>query len=70
MSMVEICIIKQEDFMIILDEMNREDLIEVIKMKDELIRELKEELDAYKDLVEELRMKMGIKNNNFSGNGD
>lgn len=55
--------------MVRLDEMNREELIEVVKMKDELIRELKEEIDAYKTLVDELQIKLG-KSNNYTGNGD
>lgn len=41
--------------MVKLEEMSREDLIEVIRMKDELLKELKEEIAAYRALVEELQ---------------
>jgi len=56
--------------MVKLEEMNKEELLEVIRMKDELIRELKEEVAAYRALVEELQSKLGMRDNNFSGHGD
>jgi len=56
--------------MVKLEEMSREELIEVIKMKDELISELKEELSAYRTLVEELQAKLGMRDYNYSGHGD
>lgn len=56
--------------MVKLEEMSKEELLEVIRMKDELIQELKEEIAAYRTLVEELQTKLGMRDNNFSGNGD
>ncbi|MDI9514175.1 MAG: hypothetical protein GX384_04920 [Clostridiaceae bacterium] len=56
--------------MVKLEEMSREDLIEVIRMKDELLKELKEEIAAYRALVEELQIKLGLRDYNFSGHGD
>jgi len=56
--------------MIKLEEMSREELMEVIRMKDELISELKEELAAYRTLVEELQAKLGVRDYNYSGHGD
>lgn len=56
--------------MVRLDKMSREELIEVIKIKDEIISELKEEIDAYRVLVEELREKLGKSSFHYSGNGD
>jgi hypothetical protein len=56
--------------MVNLQEMSREELIEVIKVKDELLKELREEVDAYRTLVEELQAKLGKKDYPYSGNGD
>lgn len=56
--------------MVNLQEMSREELIEVIKVKDELLKELREEVDAYRALVEELQAKLGKKDYPYSGNGD
>lgn len=56
--------------MVKLEEMSREELIEVIRMKDELLKELKEEVAAYRTLVDELQLKLGMREHNFSGNGD
>ncbi|HHY64877.1 MAG TPA: hypothetical protein GX501_07495 [Clostridiaceae bacterium] len=56
--------------MVRLEEMSREELIEVIRMKDDLIRELREELDAYMVLVEELRDRLGAKGFTIPENGD
>lgn len=56
--------------MIRLEEMNREELMEVIRIKDDLLSELKEEVDCYRILVEELQTKLGIKEYQYSGNGD
>ncbi len=56
--------------MIQLDQMSKEELIEIIRMKDDLLRELKEEIDAYRVLVEELQAKLGKKEFPYSGNGD
>jgi hypothetical protein len=39
-------------------------------MNDELIRELNDEIAAYKTLVEELQIKLGMRDYNFSGHGD
>lgn len=44
--------------MIGIEEMSREELLEVIRMKDELLKELREELDAYQVLVDELQAKL------------
>lgn len=55
--------------MVRLDEMTREELMEVIRVKDELMNELREEIEAYKVLVEELQTRMGAAQP-FSGNGD
>ena len=44
--------------MIGIEEMTREELLEVIRMKDELLKELREELDAYQVLVDELQAKL------------
>lgn len=56
--------------MVQIDKMTKEELIEVIRIKDELIKEQREELDAYSELVEELYAKLGIKDPTFTGNGD
>ncbi|HHW23669.1 MAG TPA: hypothetical protein GXX26_12460 [Clostridiaceae bacterium] len=50
--------------------MSKEELIEVIRIKDQLLKELREEIDAYGALVEELRGKLGISDHTYSGNGD
>jgi hypothetical protein len=56
--------------MVKLEEMSRDELIEVIRIKDILMSELKEELEAYKALVEELQIKLGLRNSDYSGSGD
>lgn len=56
--------------MVQLDKMSREELLEVIRVKDELLKELREEVDAYRELVEELREKLGINDFHYTGNGD
>lgn len=56
--------------MVQLDKMSKEELIEVIKVKDELLKELREEVDAYRELVDELQEKLGIKDFHYTGNGD
>ncbi|NLU52887.1 MAG: hypothetical protein GXX10_08515 [Clostridiaceae bacterium] len=56
--------------MVNLEQMSREELIEVIKIKDELLKELREELEAYRQLVSELQAKLGIVDYPYSGNGD
>jgi len=55
--------------MIKLADMSKEELLEVIRIKDELLREQQEELKAYRELVEELQEKLGMKYP-FPGNGD
>ncbi len=56
--------------MVNLEQMTREELIEVIRIKDELLKELREEIDAYRELVDELQIKLGVKDIPYSGNGD
>jgi hypothetical protein len=56
--------------MIKLEQMSREELIEVIKIKDEIIKELREEIEAYRVLVEDLQTRLGIRDYPISGNGD
>ncbi len=56
--------------MVQLDKMSREELLEVIRVKDELLKELREEVDAYRILVEELQEKLGINEFTYTGNGD
>lgn len=56
--------------MVKIDKMTKEELLEVIRVKDELLKEQREELDAYRELVEELYAKLGIKDSIFTGNGD
>jgi hypothetical protein len=56
--------------MVNLDKMSREELIEVIRVKDQLLKELREEIEAYALLVEELRGKLGKSDHTYSGNGD
>lgn len=56
--------------MVNVEQMSREELIEVIKVKDELLKELREEVDAYRTLVDELQEKLGIREYPYSGNGD
>ena len=56
--------------MVKLEQMSKEELIEVVNMKDELIKELREEVDAYRSLVDELRGKLGKKDYPYTGNGD
>lgn len=40
-------------------DMDREELLEVIRIKDALIRELREELSLYQSLAQELQKKLG-----------
>lgn len=56
--------------MVNLDQMSKEELIEIIRLKDELLKELREEIDAYRVLVEELQIKLGVKEYPYTGNGD
>lgn len=56
--------------MVNLEQMSKEEIIEVVKVKDELLKELREEVDAYRVLVEELQAKLGIKEYPYTGNGD
>jgi len=56
--------------MVQLDKMTREELLEVIRIKDQLIKEQQEELEAYRELVEELRAKLGLNDSLYTGNGD
>ncbi|MGI6085462.1 MAG: hypothetical protein ACOYIF_08450 [Acetivibrionales bacterium] len=56
--------------MVQIDKMTKEELLEVIRIKDELIKELREELDSYRELVDELQAKLGTKDITFTGNGD
>ena len=56
--------------MVQIEKMTKDELIEVIRIKDELLREQREELDAYRELVEELQAKLGINDSVFTGNGD
>ncbi|NLM75673.1 MAG: hypothetical protein GX187_06225 [Clostridiaceae bacterium] len=55
--------------MVNLEDMTKEELLEVIRIKDELLKEQREEIEAYRELVEELQEKLGIKYP-FPGNGD
>ncbi|MCR4435652.1 MAG: hypothetical protein QHH06_09905 [Clostridiales bacterium] len=43
------------------ENMTREELMEVIRIKDSLIRELREEIEAYRQLVRELMENYGKK---------
>lgn len=56
--------------MLNVEQMSKEELIEVIKVKDELLKELREEIDAYRALVDELHGKLGMREHSYSGNGD
>jgi len=56
--------------MIRLEDMNTEELLGVIRMKDAQIRELKGELAAWQQLVEELHQKLGIEDTHYTGSGD
>jgi len=56
--------------MIGLEEMSREELLEVIRMKDMLLKELKGEIGAWQQLVEELQQKLGLHDTHYTGNGD
>ncbi len=56
--------------MVKLEEMSKEEIIEVVRIKDELLRELREEIEAYRVLVEELQAKLGVKEYPYTGNGD
>lgn len=56
--------------MVEIDKMTKAELLEVLKIKDELLKEQREELEAYRVLVDELYAKLGIKDTVFTGNGD
>jgi hypothetical protein len=56
--------------MINLEQMSREELVEILRLKDELLKELRDEVDAYRVLVEELQVKLGVKEYPYTGNGD
>lgn len=56
--------------MIQLDEMNRDELIAVIQMKNSQIRYLEEELTAYRTLVDELQARLGTVPQPEIGYGD
>ncbi|HHU90625.1 MAG TPA: hypothetical protein GXZ22_06165 [Clostridiaceae bacterium] len=56
--------------MVQIDKMTKEELLEVLRIKDQLLKEQREELEAYRELVEELRAKLGINDSPFTGNGD
>jgi len=56
--------------MVRLEEMSREELIEIIRIKDELLKEMREELDAYIALTEELKSRLGTNGFTFPENGD
>ncbi|NLB77285.1 MAG: hypothetical protein GX796_00115 [Clostridiaceae bacterium] len=56
--------------MVEIDKMTKDELLEIVRIKDELLKEQREELDAYRELVEELHAKLGIKDSTYSGNGD
>ena len=42
-----------------LKDMSREELLEVIKIKDDVIRELRYEIDLYREMVRELQINSG-----------
>lgn len=44
--------------MVSIEEMSREELLEVIRIKDVLLKELREEIDAYTQLIDELQAKL------------
>ncbi len=56
--------------MVNVGQMTKEELLEIIRIKDELLKELREEIDAYRTLVEELQEKLGIREYPYTGNGD
>lgn len=56
--------------MVNIEEMTKEELLEIIRVKDELLKELREEVDAYRALVEELQEKLGLGDFHYTGNGD
>lgn len=56
--------------MIRLEDMSREELLEVIRMKDALMKELKEEISCWQQLVDELQHKFGVAETPYTGNGD
>jgi len=41
-----------------LEEMNREELLEVVRIKDDVINELRNEIELYKELTLELQKKL------------
>ena len=55
--------------MVNLEDMSKEELLEIIRIKNELLKEQREELDAYRELVEELQLRLDMKYP-FQGNGD
>ncbi len=56
--------------MIRLEDMDTKELLAVIRMKDAQIKELKGELDAWRQLVEELQHKLGLSEAPYTGSGD
>ncbi|MCX7922215.1 MAG: hypothetical protein N3B21_09420 [Clostridia bacterium] len=46
-----------------LKDMNREELMEVIRIKNVMIKELEEELEAYRELAEQQQKLIGNKDN-------
>ena len=56
--------------MIRLEDMNQLELLGVIRMKDAQIKELKGELAAWQQLVEELQHKLGLSDTHYTGSGD
>lgn len=48
-------IYQQEAMMVRLNEMSREELLEVVAMKDQIIKELREEIKNYQELIREMK---------------
>ena len=40
-----------------LENMNKEELLEVVKIKDDMIKELKTEIELYQKLIEQIKQK-------------
>lgn len=56
--------------MVQLDKMSKEELIEVIRIKDVLLKEMREEIDAYQILASELQSKLSIKDITYIEDGE
>lgn len=56
--------------MIRLEDMEKDELLGVIRLKDSQIKELIQELACWQQLVEELQQKYGVIDNQYTGNGD